>query len=71
MQEKSHVNHSITSNKQEKEVLESRRSFMKKAAYAAPTLVAFGTLSRPTDAKAGLEDRLADLLGIRSDNEIF
>ncbi len=31
----------------------SRRAFMKKAAYAAPTLVALGALTRPTDAKAG------------------
>ena len=31
----------------------SRRIFMKKAVYAAPTLLALGTLTRPTDAKAG------------------
>ena len=30
-----------------------RRSFIKKAAYVAPTLLALGALSRPTDAKAG------------------
>ncbi len=30
-----------------------RRAFMKKAVYAAPTLVALGALTRPTDAKAG------------------
>jgi len=35
------------------EVVESRRTFIKKAAYAAPTLLALGSLTRPTDAKAG------------------
>jgi len=53
MQKKSQVDHSIASKKQEQEGLESRRSFIKKAAYAAPTLVALGTLMRPTEAKAG------------------
>jgi len=53
MQENSHINHSVISNNKEMKELESRRSFMKKAAYAAPTLVALGTLTRPTDAKAG------------------
>ena len=36
---------------QEKPV--SRRTFIKKAVYAAPTLIALGSLTRPTDAKAG------------------
>ena len=41
-----------TENKQlDKSV--SRRTFIKKAVYAAPTLVALGALTRPTDAKAG------------------
>jgi len=53
MQESSHINHSVAPNKKETKALESRRSFMKKAAYVAPTLVALGTLMRPTDAKAG------------------
>jgi len=53
MQENSYNNHSFTPEKNKKEELESRRSFMKKAAYAAPTLVALGTLTRPTEAKAG------------------
>lgn len=30
-----------------------RRSFLKKAKYAAPTLVALGALMKPTDADAG------------------
>ena len=37
----------------EQEVQTDRRSFIKKAAYVAPTLLALGTLTRPTDAKAG------------------
>jgi len=53
MQENSHTELSTTPTKKEKEELQSRRSFMKKAAYAAPTLVALGTLTRPTEAKAG------------------
>ncbi len=31
---------------------ESRRTFIKKAVYVAPTLIVLGTLTRPTDAKA-------------------
>ena len=31
----------------------SRRTFIKKVAYVAPTLIALGGLTRPTDAKAG------------------
>ena len=34
-------------------LLNARRAFIKKAAYVAPTLVALGALTRPTDAKAG------------------
>ena len=30
-----------------------RRSFLKKVAYTAPTLLALGSLTRPSDAKAG------------------
>jgi len=33
--------------------VQQRRSFLKKVAYVAPTLIALGTLTRPTDAKAG------------------
>ena len=33
--------------------IESRRSFLKKAAYAAPTIVALGTLLKPTESEAG------------------
>ena len=32
---------------------QSRRSFLKKAAYAAPTIVALGALTKPTESKAG------------------
>ena len=35
------------------ETVNSRRMFIKKAAYAAPTLLVLGSLTRPTDAKAG------------------
>ena len=35
------------------EAVEARRTFIKKAAYVAPTLLALGALTRPTDAKAG------------------
>ena len=31
---------------------QSRRSFLKKAAYAAPTIVALGALTKPTPSKA-------------------
>ena len=31
----------------------SRRNFIKKAVYVAPTLIALGSLTRPTDVKAG------------------
>ena len=37
----------------EQNAISSRRTFIKKAAYAAPTLLALGALTRPTDAKAG------------------
>ena len=37
----------------EQNTIPSRRLFIKKAAYAAPTLLALGSLTRPTDAKAG------------------
>jgi len=30
-----------------------RRTFLKKAAYAAPTVVALGALLKPTESKAG------------------
>lgn len=30
-----------------------RRSFLKKAKYVAPTLVALGALTKPTESKAG------------------
>jgi len=36
-----------------KEKQVSRRTFIKKAAYIAPTLIALGSLTRPTDAEAG------------------
>ena len=35
------------------EAVEARRTFIKKAAYVAPTLLVLGSLTRPTDAKAG------------------
>lgn len=35
-----------------KKIQKDRRSFLKKASYAAPVFVALGTLSRPTNAKA-------------------
>jgi len=42
----------ITKNTpKEKQV--SRRNFIKKAVYVAPTLIALGSLTRPTDAEAG------------------
>ena len=31
----------------------SRRSLLKKAAYAAPTIVALGALTKPTESEAG------------------
>lgn len=44
------------SNKQkisEKVMSGERRSFLKKAVYAAPTIVALGALTKPTQSKAG------------------
>ena len=32
---------------------DSRRTFLKKAVYAAPTVVALGALLKPTESKAG------------------
>ncbi len=37
----------------EKSKASSRRRFLKKAVYAAPTIVALGTLAKPTEAEAG------------------
>jgi len=37
-------------------LINSRRNFIKKAAYAAPTLLALGALTRPIDAKAGFDN---------------
>ncbi len=37
----------------EKKVQTDRRSFIKKAVYVAPTLMALGGLLRPTEVKAG------------------
>jgi len=34
----------------------ARRTFLKKAVYAAPTLVTLGYLTRPTNTQAGLGD---------------
>ncbi len=31
----------------------ARRGFLKRAAYAAPTIVALGALTKPTESKAG------------------
>ncbi len=36
----------------EKQVQKERRSFLKKAAYAAPTLIVMGQLAKPTKSKA-------------------
>ena len=55
MQQNSDTKHSVTPNEEVNKEQESRRTFMKKAAYAAPTLVALGALTRPTDAKAGVD----------------
>ena len=35
-----------------RDIKTSRRNFLKKAAYSAPTIVAMGGLLRPTQAKA-------------------
>jgi len=34
---------------------DARRTFLKKAVYAAPTVVALGTLLKPTESKAGYD----------------
>lgn len=36
-----------------KDKIESRRSFLKKAAYAVPTIVALGQITNPVTAAAG------------------
>lgn len=44
--------------KSSKEIRTSRRNFLKKAAYSAPTIVAMGYLTRPTSAMASnIDDR--------------
>jgi len=52
----------MTDNSKEKKTIEererpeavsSRRNFLKKAAYAAPTLMVLGQLGRPGEANAG------------------
>ncbi len=47
---KKNINISVSTTKKPQV---DRRAFMKKAAYVAPTLIALGALTRPTDAKAG------------------
>lgn len=47
---------SLKKNRQEQEkkpFSSNRRGFLKKATYIAPTLVALGTLTKPTESKAG------------------
>ena len=41
-----------TEKKMKEHVQKERRGFLKKAAYAAPTLVVMGQLARPTQSKA-------------------
>ena len=38
----------------------SRRNFLKKTAYAAPTLLALGALTKPTEVKAGFGNPPSD-----------
>ncbi len=47
------INNIDTTQNTSKEKQVSRRTFIKKAAYVAPTLIALGSLTRPTDAEAG------------------
>lgn len=47
------INNINTTKSTPKEKQVSRRTFIKKATYIAPTLIALGSLTRPTDAKAG------------------
>jgi len=42
----------VTDKEENTKPEDERRSFLKKAAYAAPTLISLGTLMRTTDAKA-------------------
>ena len=46
---------SFKNNEKTREKLEvkSRRSFLKQVAYVAPTVVALGALTKPTETKAG------------------
>jgi hypothetical protein len=48
-EEKKHQN----KKSEEHKTINSRRTFIKKAAYAAPTLLIMGSLMRPTETKAG------------------
>ncbi len=45
---------------QRKDEMASRRQFLKKAAYAAPTVVALGHLVRPTNALADSKGAVND-----------
>ena len=53
MAKNTNPNHTADTKKQvESDTNSSRRTFIKKAAYIAPSLIILGTLSRPTDANA-------------------
>jgi len=40
-------------NNSKKTEMQSRRSFLKKATYTVPTIVALGALTKPTESEAG------------------
>ncbi|QOR62250.1 twin-arginine translocation signal domain-containing protein [Sulfurovum sp. ST-21] len=52
MREKKKLQKPIVSEKVKNKRRDSRRSFLKKAAYAAPALVTLGQLARPSGAYA-------------------
>ena len=48
-----HINNIGVYKMENKDKIESRRSFLKKAAYAVPTIVALGQITNPVPAAAG------------------
>jgi len=47
-------------HKEKKTAQQERRGFLKKAAWAAPTLVVLGELAKPTKVKAGFSGPPSD-----------
>jgi len=56
---------------QDNESLESRRSFIKKAAYAAPTIIALGAIRQPVSAAASVGITVNQNLGGQTTDSVY